>query len=159
MKHTIHKSNAICLKSYEKPIVKDYNYFMIIGRNKTLNSLAQFSTLKALLKWRDFIARLEDESIGYVMPNHVLFQLSKDLPLTLNELRDSCRSNMTTVIMKYADQLVKLIAEKVDKSKNPHSSTNHIKFDQVQTKKQAKEECSSSSSSSESVSDSEDEDV
>ena len=25
-----HKSNAICLKAYEKPIVKDYNYSMII---------------------------------------------------------------------------------------------------------------------------------
>jgi exosome complex exonuclease RRP6 len=76
---------------------------MIIGRNKTLQSLSQFTTLKTLLKWRDYIARVEDESPGYVMPNHVLFQIAKDMPTTMNELRDSCRTNMTSVIMKYAD--------------------------------------------------------
>jgi exosome complex exonuclease RRP6 len=69
----LHKSTALCFKTYEKPVVKDYNYYMIIGRNKTLQSLAQFQTLKTLLKWRDYIARIEDESVGYVMPNHVLF--------------------------------------------------------------------------------------
>ena len=48
---------------------------MIIGRNKSLQSATQISVLKALLKWRDFIARIEDESVGYIMPNHVLFQI------------------------------------------------------------------------------------
>lgn len=73
MRQVFHKSTALCFKTYEKPVVKDYNYYMIIGRNKTLQSLAQFQTLKTLLKWRDYIARIEDESVGYVMPNHVLF--------------------------------------------------------------------------------------
>lgn len=68
-----HKSNAICLKVYQKQQTKDYNYYMILGRNKTLQSRSEFSTLKALLKWRDYIARIEDESPAYVMPNHVLF--------------------------------------------------------------------------------------
>ena len=67
---------------------------MIIGRNKTLQSLAEIQTLKAVLKWRDFIARIEDESVAYVMPNHVMFQICKDLPMTMNELRDSCRTDM-----------------------------------------------------------------
>lgn len=40
-KQTLHKSNALSLKAYEKPVVKDFNYSMIIGRNKTLNSLSQ----------------------------------------------------------------------------------------------------------------------
>ena len=102
---------------------------MIIGRNKTLQSLSEISTLKGVLKWRDYVARIEDESVGYVMPNHVLFQICKDLPLTLNELRDSCRSNMTPIITKYADELVRLIAAKVTKAKN-HSAKQHVKFDE-----------------------------
>ncbi len=73
LRQTLHKSNALCLKTYEKPVAKDFNYYMIIGRNKTLQSLSEISTLKAVLKWRDYIARIEDESVGYVMPNHVLF--------------------------------------------------------------------------------------
>lgn len=39
-RQVLHKSNALCLKAYEKPAVKDYNYYMIIGRNRTLNSLS-----------------------------------------------------------------------------------------------------------------------
>jgi exosome complex exonuclease RRP6 len=73
LRQTLHKSNALCLKTYEKPVAKDFNYYMIIGRNKTLQSLSEISTLKAVLKWRDYIARIEDESVGYVMPNHVIF--------------------------------------------------------------------------------------
>jgi ribonuclease D len=103
LRQVLHKSTGLCMKTYEKPIVKDYNYYMIIGRNKTLQTISQFNCLKTLLKWRDYIARVEDESTGYVMPNHVIFQIAKDMPTTMNELRDSCRANMTTVIMKYAD--------------------------------------------------------
>ena len=125
---------------------------MIIGRNKTLQSLAEIQTLKAVLKWRDFIARVEDESVAYVMPNHVMFQICKDMPMTLNELRDSCRTNMTTTITKYADELIKLIAEKVNKAKN-FSSKSHVKFEEGQkltVKKDMKSEASSSSSESDS---------
>jgi hypothetical protein len=50
------------------------------------------------------------------------------MPVTLNELRDSCRTNMTPTIAKYADELIKLIAEKVNKAKN-FSSKSHVKFD------------------------------
>jgi exosome complex exonuclease RRP6 len=84
LRHVIHKSTSIALKTYEKPLAKDYNYYMILGRNTTLHSRSEFSSLKALLKWRDYIARLEDESTYYIMPNHVLFQIGRDLPQTLN---------------------------------------------------------------------------
>ena len=45
----------------------------------------------------------------------------------MNELRDSCRTNMTSVIMKYADQLVKTIYDSINKSKEPVNK--HVKFD------------------------------
>ena len=72
-RQVLFKSNELCKKRYEKPVAKDYNYYMIIARNKTLQSRKQFSVLKAVLKWRDYVARVEDESPAYVMPNHVLF--------------------------------------------------------------------------------------
>jgi exosome complex exonuclease RRP6 len=72
-KQCLHKSNGICLNTWEKPILKDYNYFMIIQRNQASNSLTQTSVLKALIKWRDYAARVEDESNYYIMPNHVMF--------------------------------------------------------------------------------------
>jgi exosome complex exonuclease RRP6 len=30
------KSNALCMKTYTKPIVKDYGYYMMVARNRTL---------------------------------------------------------------------------------------------------------------------------
>ena len=36
--------------------------------------------MKSLYQWRYNIARREDESPGYVLPNHMLFQLCEILP-------------------------------------------------------------------------------
>jgi exosome complex exonuclease RRP6 len=33
------KSQSICLNQFQKPVVKDYNYFMIIQRNKQTSSI------------------------------------------------------------------------------------------------------------------------
>jgi len=76
LKSCLHKSNGICLNTWEKPILKDYNYSMIIQRNQASNTLTQTSVLKALIKWRDFAARVEDESNFYILPNHVMFQMA-----------------------------------------------------------------------------------
>jgi len=73
-------------------MVKDSNYYLVIARNKMLQTQAQISCLKALLKWRDFISRVDDESCGYMLPNHIMFQIAKDLPTTTNELMDCCRA-------------------------------------------------------------------
>lgn len=36
-------------------------------------SAVQIRVIKLLLKWRDYVARLDDESPNYMLPNHVLF--------------------------------------------------------------------------------------
>lgn len=33
LRAVMHKSGSLCLKVYEKPQVKDYNYYMVISRN------------------------------------------------------------------------------------------------------------------------------
>lgn len=97
------------------------------------------------------------------MPNHVMFQIGKDMPQTMNELRDSCRNNMTSVIMKYADEIVKLVNEKVQRAKTKQINT-HVKFEESQSKvakkrKDSSESSESSSSSEEEQSAKEDEEM
>ena len=123
---TLVKSNQLALKQYEKPIIKDYNYFMIISRNKTLNSVKQYSVLKTLLKLRDYIARLEDESPQYVIPNHVMFQMGKDMPATRLELADSIRANMSGLLLKYQELILETIQKKLNTTKQKNQ---HVKFD------------------------------
>ncbi|KAF7726458.1 exosome nuclease subunit [Apophysomyces ossiformis] len=40
----------------------------------------QFAVFKALHRWRDHVAREEDESVRYVLPNHMLFALVERMP-------------------------------------------------------------------------------
>lgn len=82
--------------------------------------------MKMLLKLRDYMARLEDESVAYVLPNNVLFQIARDLPGTRNQLKDSCRNNMSSMIMKYEDLIIKEIQRKLQ---SPKIKNLHIKFD------------------------------
>lgn len=84
--------------------------------------------LKALIKYRDYLARIEDESPTYVMPNHIMFSLAKVMPTTKNEYRDCCRAGMTALLLKYQDDIIDLIKTKLQaaKSKNKNS---HVVFE------------------------------
>ena len=96
------------MKVWEKHIVKDFNYHMILQRNQATSTLSQSSVLKALLKWRDYIARVEDESPSYIMPNHVLFTFGSNMPVSRNEFRDCCRSNFNSMMLKYQDDISRI---------------------------------------------------
>lgn len=75
--------------------MKDFNYYMILQRNEAHNSVTQASVLKAIMKFRDYIARIEDESTHFILPNHVMFSISKYMPVTKSEFRDCCRANFS----------------------------------------------------------------
>lgn len=89
--------------------------------------------LKALLKWRDFVARIEDESCNYIMPNHVTFSLSTHMPTTRNEFRDCCRSSFSSMLLKYQDEIILLVQRKIQSSKTKAANkpNNHIIFDEA----------------------------
>lgn len=47
----------------------------------------QLAVVSGLFEWRDFIARIEDESSGYMLPNKSLLEIAKQMPMTTNSLR------------------------------------------------------------------------
>ncbi|CAF4483502.1 unnamed protein product, partial [Didymodactylos carnosus] len=71
------KSKNVC--QYYKQPVFDPNGYQTIYRGKTFNG-RQVATLKFLYYWRDRIAREEDESTGYTLPNNTLLQIAEILP-------------------------------------------------------------------------------
>ncbi|XP_064459624.1 exosome complex component 10-like isoform X2 [Ornithodoros turicata] len=74
------RSKQVCLKRYEKPLFDEDRYLDLCKKSKkSFNSKQQYA-LKHLYSWRDRMARLEDESTGYVLPNHMLLQISEILP-------------------------------------------------------------------------------
>ncbi|CAH1452231.1 unnamed protein product [Lactuca virosa] len=52
-----------------------------------------FDTGQALCEWRDIVARAEDESTGYVLPNKILIEIAKKMPITNEDLRGLLTSN------------------------------------------------------------------
>ena len=93
IRSTCHKSNALAMKSYQKPVVKDYNYFAIVERSRHTHTLNQLRVLRMILKWRDYVARIDDESCHHMLPNHILFSIAKDMPTTKSEMRDCRRAS------------------------------------------------------------------
>lgn len=68
LRAVMHQSGSLCLKVYEKPLVKDFKYYEIVAKNSILQTEAQNRVLKLLLKYRDYVARLDDESPQYMLP-------------------------------------------------------------------------------------------
>ena len=120
IKSVLNKSRELCLRTYQKPKLKDGSYYDLLTRNKPIMSTKKYELLKALLRWRDKIARLEDESVRFILPNNVLFQLIDSMPKTTNELYAMVASDMTkkyAVLKKYAQEVVeiiKVIKEKIE---------------------------------------------
>jgi hypothetical protein len=74
------RSKTIAAKVYQKPNHKDDDFLELYRKSKKIFSNQQMAALKELHSWRDYMARAEDESLGYVLPNHMLLQIVEILP-------------------------------------------------------------------------------
>ncbi|KAM0924938.1 hypothetical protein ACQ4PT_004534 [Festuca glaucescens] len=86
------RSNEICLQLYEKEQLTDSSYLYIHGLKENELSARQLAVLSGLYQWRDGIARAEDESTGYILPNKTLLEIAKQMPVTTGRLRRTVRS-------------------------------------------------------------------
>ncbi|XP_052284774.1 exosome component 10-like [Dreissena polymorpha] len=76
----MHRSKQVCAKVYKKPYGSPDAYIELYKKNKKVFNSQQLLAFKELFKWRDETARMEDESCGYVLPNHMLLQICDILP-------------------------------------------------------------------------------
>ncbi|NWJ02301.1 EXOSX protein, partial [Crypturellus undulatus] len=74
------RSRDICLKQYMKPLFTDESYLELYRRQKKHLNTQQLTAFRLLFAWRDKMARQEDESTGYVLPNHMLLKIAEELP-------------------------------------------------------------------------------
>ncbi|PAN51502.1 hypothetical protein PAHAL_9G598800 [Panicum hallii] len=89
----VHKrSNEICLQFYEKELLTDTSYLHIYGLQEHELNAKQLAVVAALHEWRDRIARQEDESTGYVLPNKALIEIAKQMPTDTVHLKRIVKS-------------------------------------------------------------------
>ncbi|KAJ0443526.1 putative HRDC domain, 3'-5' exonuclease domain, HRDC-like superfamily [Helianthus annuus] len=73
------RSYDLCMPLYQKEILTENSYLNIYG-------------IQGLCEWRDVIARSEDESNSYILPNKVLIEIAKQMPVTTGKLRHLLKS-------------------------------------------------------------------
>ncbi|XP_040843836.1 exosome component 10 isoform X1 [Ochotona curzoniae] len=74
------RSRDICLKKFIKPIFTDESYLELYRKQKKHLNTQQLTAFRLLFAWRDKTARREDESYGYVLPNHMMLKIAEELP-------------------------------------------------------------------------------
>jgi exosome complex exonuclease RRP6 len=55
-------------------------WYQLLVKTPALFNSEQFAVFRAVHAWRDEIARIDDDSTAFVMPNHVIFSIAKLLP-------------------------------------------------------------------------------
>jgi exosome complex exonuclease RRP6 len=72
--------------------------------------------LRAIHSWRDHIARKEDESTRFVIPNHMLINLARFMPTNEKDVTAGC-SPAPSLVRLFAKELATIIEQAVKCSK------------------------------------------
>lgn len=83
-------STEICARRYAKPRCRADSHMDMYARSKRSFDNRQLHALQALYAWRDRTARLEDESCGYVLPNHMMLHVADVLPREMQGIMACC---------------------------------------------------------------------
>ncbi|KAJ0469979.1 putative ribonuclease D [Helianthus annuus] len=86
------RSYDLCMQLYQKEILTENSYLNIYGLYDADLNGQQLAIVAGLCEWRDVIARSEDESTGYILPNKVLIEIAKQMPVTTGKLRHLLKS-------------------------------------------------------------------
>ncbi|KAG6619407.1 exosome complex exonuclease RRP6-like protein [Phytophthora cinnamomi] len=127
---TLQNSSKLCLQVYEKPQPTEEDALALGEKLKGTVNIRDLSELQkrvivALYLWRDRIARQEDESVAYVMANHVLMKLTKHLPVRSDELFRACHP-VPLLIRKHALQITKMIVAEKAKLSEEESKADQV---------------------------------
>ncbi|KAK0176506.1 hypothetical protein PV328_000637 [Microctonus aethiopoides] len=140
LKAVYDRSTDICKQIYEKPVCDENSFMNMYRKSHKMFNNKQLYALKELYMWRDTIARQEDDSTGYVLPNHMLINIAETLPREMQGILACCnpipplvRQHLLTLhklILKAREQpLIKPVLEEdirqrlTQRSQEPNSDT------------------------------------
>ncbi|WJX29619.1 hypothetical protein P8452_18238 [Trifolium repens] len=86
------RSYDVCMQLYEKELLTENSYLHIYGLQGAGFNAQQLAIVSGLCEWRDIVARSEDESTGYVLPNKSVLEIAKHMPVTTSKLRRLVKS-------------------------------------------------------------------
>ncbi|XP_073109646.1 protein RRP6-like 2 isoform X2 [Elaeis guineensis] len=109
------RSSEICMQLYEKELLTDTSYLHIYGLQEADFNSKQLAVVAGLFQWRDSIARAEDESTGYILPNKTLLEIARQTPVTSVKVRRLVKSKHPFV-ERYIDSVISIIRSSIANS-------------------------------------------
>ncbi|CAH8521376.1 unnamed protein product [Dicrocoelium dendriticum] len=111
----LERGRQMCLKCYTKPPFDPLGYMNLYKHAAGTNfNHRQLYALEQLYALRDSIARREDESVHYVLPNHMLKVISEVLPRESSGLF-ACCNPIPPLVRKYVHDLHKIVLDARDR--------------------------------------------
>lgn len=113
MKYVLEHSKQEALQHYEHPVYKEdgtgsVGWMKPLLSTPAMLSKEQFSVFRAVHAWRDRTARDEDESVPFVMPNHALFAVARNMPTDKPSLFGTLQGVSLPVRLR-ADELIAVV--------------------------------------------------
>ncbi|XP_055593359.1 exosome component 10-like [Uranotaenia lowii] len=84
------KATFLCKQRYVKPIINEDTIMSVYRRSKHVFDQRQMYAFREILYWRDKMARQEDESPGYVLPQHMALDIASKLPREMQGIIACC---------------------------------------------------------------------
>jgi len=81
---------------------------LLNNKGPSLHSNLQVSVFKRLHRWRDQIAREEDESVNYVLPNRSLVNIAASLPHSMHGVVAACNP-VPALVQVYAEDIAYIV--------------------------------------------------
>lgn len=114
--HVLVKSMETALQRYDHPIydaergLGPQGWYKLLSRTPALLTKQQFAVFRAVHQWRDKVAREQDDSVHYIMPNHNIFSIAKEMPTQKTSLYSIAQPISQTVRLRI-DELIAVIRD------------------------------------------------
>lgn len=96
VEQVLQKSKEVSLLRYDRPVYDHENgrgsggWYSLLVKTPALFNNEQFAVFRAIHGWRDQVARTDDDSTNFIMPNHVIFSIAKVMPTDMVALLALC---------------------------------------------------------------------
>ncbi|KAK2638276.1 hypothetical protein Ddye_026071 [Dipteronia dyeriana] len=120
------RSYDVCMQLYEKELLTENSYLYIYGLQGAGLNAHQLAIVAGLCEWRDVVARAEDESTGYILPNKTLLEIAKQMPLTPSKLRRLLKSKHP-YIERNLGSVVSIIRDSMQNAAAFEATAQHLK--------------------------------
>ncbi|CAJ1920171.1 unnamed protein product [Sphenostylis stenocarpa] len=116
------RSYDVCMQLYEKDLLTETSYLHIYGLRGAGFNAQQLAVVSALCEWRDGLARADDEGPGYVLPNKIILEIAKQMPVIISNLRRIVGRSKLPYVERSLDVIVNIVR---------HSMQNASSFEEA----------------------------